>query len=76
LLRSAQSESAQALLGMVLDPTLKPMEKLAVLKYFNEVLGVSGKQRKAGDAPPRFRVFEAVSEDNASDMQMALESTK
>ncbi|OQB29886.1 MAG: hypothetical protein BWY09_03030 [Candidatus Hydrogenedentes bacterium ADurb.Bin179] len=76
LLRSAQEESAKELLSLVLDPRLKPMEKLNVLKYFNEVLGVNGKQRKAGDAPPRFRVFEAVSSDNASDMQMALESTK
>lgn len=77
LLRSAQAESAQALLGMVLDPTLKPMEKLAVLKYFNEVLGVSGKQRKAGDVAPRFRILDAVvNEDNASDMAYALETTK
>jgi len=76
LLRSAQEESAKELLSLVLDPTLKPMEKLNVLKYFNEVLGVNGKQRKAGDAPPRFRVFEAVSEDNASDMAYALETTK
>lgn len=76
LLRSAQEESAKELLSLVLDPSLKPMEKLNVLKYFNEVLGVNGKQRKAGDAPPRFRVFEAVSEDNASDMAYALESTK
>jgi len=76
LLRSAQEESAKVLLSLVLDPTLKPMEKLNVLKYFNEILGVNGKQRKAGDAPPRFRVFEAVSEDNASDMAYALETTK
>jgi len=76
LLRSAQEESAKELLSLVLDPSLKPMEKLNVLKYFNEVLGVNGKQRKAGDAPPRFRVFEAVSEDNASDMAYALETTK
>ncbi|HOH28046.1 MAG TPA: hypothetical protein PLC40_00090, partial [Candidatus Hydrogenedentes bacterium] len=76
LLRSAQEESAKELLSLVLDPSLKPMEKLNVLKYFNEVLGVNGKQRKAGDAPPRFRVFEAVSSDNASDMAYALETTK